>query len=214
MPSQQKNRDVRPGSGKLEPPRGDHGHPAGFHHHGTGRPIVQGILHHGQCGLVVSRLGMDHPGRGKARLRQTRRVQINPAAHPQGGPADAPRLPRGDAGEEERGGGIIRLQTVLRRHLVQCAGAQAAPCQPPIQERDAKGDEPAIGRRRHLGLQPGDGIWQGITKRGHEGKTRSVRLMFQHPPPKVKPVDSPRCRSLLKINDARGIPIRSKQARR
>ncbi len=119
--SQEKHRNIGFGGNELKPPGRDHGDPRCLGDHRCRRTVADGVLDDGQQSGIVPRLCVDHTGRGQSCLRQAGRIEVVAAACPENGTIGALGFTRGDAGQEQRGSGVVDQRTGARRNLVQCA---------------------------------------------------------------------------------------------
>ena len=139
----QQHGQVRISGNELKPARGNHRQAADLAYDNGGRTVAHRVFDHREQRSVVPGFGIDHVGRGEARLSETRGVEVGPAARPEDRTPEPGRLPRGDARQEESRGGVISQRAVGRRDLVQRTRPKTA-VEPIVDRRKLKGHDAVI----------------------------------------------------------------------
>jgi hypothetical protein len=120
---------------QLEPAGGGGGGALGLADHRAQTAVAEALLHQREQLGIVRRLGIDHAMRREPGLVQAGGKQVPPAHHPQNRPPGA----RGDAGEEQGGGGIVARLGRRGGDLVQRVEPQPTVSEPRVERLRPEG---------------------------------------------------------------------------
>ncbi|KXU29872.1 hypothetical protein A0J57_22960 [Sphingobium sp. 22B] len=133
---------------ELQAPTCDHRHLAGFGNDGAGRSIAHSILDHRQQHLVVTRLDVDDLICSQTRLLDARSIEVAAAAHPQNRSPSRMSFACCDPRNEERGCRVVDKRAAAGGDFMECPGAKALPCKPPIERFNAEWQAAMRNQRR------------------------------------------------------------------